>query len=452
MMRFRLDGPRVSRLGPALHGGKMTVTFRGWSMTAVAAFFSILAAGTVNAQSFYDAITEVARTKVQQPSHLRSDMPPTLNPATPASAPPPIGTLPPAENPQAQPQSVTKEDGYRYQPSADENAQNWPNAEVQIARARCRFLLRHIKAEVVPLDPIKDGACGDPAPVKLVSVGTKPKVTFDPPALVNCDMVQSLHDWIIKDLQPLARRHLKSPITSVETMSSYSCRNAYGRKDTRLSEHARANAMDIRGFRTAKGKKTELIAHWGPTQRDITASKLAAAQRKAKKAEIARAAVATEAGNRQTAAASLPAREATQPEKKPDVAAAKVVVAATESDPAAPESDSDSLPRLSFRPSFLDSLGGGAQTFGVAPSRLGGPALSALKAGETADPPSWPVLLVSDRIDISKSSSPSALFLHEAHRTACRIFGTVLGPEANRAHRNHFHVDRAQRDLGNYCR
>ena len=36
-------------------------------------------------------------------------------------------------------------------------------------------------------------------------------------------------------------------------------------------------------------------------------------------------------------------------------------------------------------------------------------------------------------------------FLRGAHQAACRIFGTVLGPEANSAHKNHFHVDMADR-------
>jgi hypothetical protein len=32
-------------------------------------------------------------------------------------------------------------------------------------------------------------------------------------------------------------------------------------------------------------------------------------------------------------------------------------------------------------------------------------------------------------------------FLHQAHDDACDIFGTVLGPDANDAHHNHFHLD-----------
>jgi hypothetical protein len=43
------------------------------------------------------------------------------------------------------------------------------------------------------------------------------------------------------------------------------------------------------------------------------------------------------------------------------------------------------------------------------------------------------------------------LFLRGAHRAACQIFGTVLGPEANSAHKNHFHVDMAERKHQAIC-
>ena len=36
-------------------------------------------------------------------------------------------------------------------------------------------------------------------------------------------------------------------------------------------------------------------------------------------------------------------------------------------------------------------------------------------------------------------------FLRAAHRSACKLFNTVLGPEANNAHQNHFHLDMAER-------
>jgi hypothetical protein len=42
--------------------------------------------------------------------------------------------------------------------------------------------------------------------------------------------------------------------------------------------------------------------------------------------------------------------------------------------------------------------------------------------------------------------------LKEAHRTACGPFGTVLGPNADRYHKDHFHFDTARYRSGPYCR
>lgn len=42
--------------------------------------------------------------------------------------------------------------------------------------------------------------------------------------------------------------------------------------------------------------------------------------------------------------------------------------------------------------------------------------------------------------------------LKRMHKAACGIFGTVLGPNANRYHRDHFHFDTARHRSGSYCR
>jgi hypothetical protein len=52
---------------------------------------------------------------------------------------------------------------------------------------------------------------------------------------------------------------------------------------------------------------------------------------------------------------------------------------------------------------------------------------------------------------ISQPRSPEAAFLRNVHAGACRIFGTVLGPEANEAHRNHLHLDLAPRKRTAFC-
>ncbi len=418
----------------------------------------IAAIGTIQlesaaAQSFYEKITAVARTKVEPKPRPRSAHNPAIASERSGSANAShLGNPPPAI-------SKVKQNSANANNSGKATDQNrWSNADIQIARARCQHILRGIKAEFVAMEPIKRGACGDPAPLKLKSIGSKPRVKFNPPAVVNCDMVVSLHKWIVNDLQPLARRHLKSPIVGVETMSSYSCRNAYGRKDTRLSQHARANAVDIRGFVTAKSARARLLAHWGPTQRAIRAAKRAK-ERAEEKKRLAKAAA------EKAVIAAAKAKDKAAKKAAKDTASATSAVTAEAATPAELEA---SMPQV--RPSILEGLSAlmagntdpqkntrtPASGFSLAPSKLGGPALASAAAANPAEEfeqaPSWPVYLVSKNANPAKARTPRARFLREAHRTACGLFGTVLGPEANNAHRNHFHVDMAKRKLGAYCR
>lgn len=62
---------------------------------------------------------------------------------------------------------------------------------------------------------------------------------------------------------------------------------------------------------------------------------------------------------------------------------------------------------------------------------------------------------------VAKSEAPSAAqngprsaeadFLRSVHASACTVFGTVLGPEANEAHRDHFHLDMKYRRHKSLC-
>ena len=52
--------------------------------------------------------------------------------------------------------------------------------------------------------------------------------------------------------------------------------------------------------------------------------------------------------------------------------------------------------------------------------------------------------------DWNKGAAGTAL--RQMHKSACGPFGTVLGPEADRYHRDHFHFDTARYRSGSYCR
>lgn len=45
-----------------------------------------------------------------------------------------------------------------------------------------------------------------------------------------------------------------------------------------------------------------------------------------------------------------------------------------------------------------------------------------------------------------------ARFLRRVRDSACRVFGTVLSPDYNAAHRDHFHLDQQGRGIGGVCR
>ncbi|MEO1280282.1 MAG: extensin family protein [Pseudomonadota bacterium] len=315
-------------------------------------------------------------------------------------------------------------------PAPDQYSQD----DIQLAQARCRRLLGKIKAVTLSEAPIKKGPCGDAAPVKLISLGSSPEVAVVPPAIVNCDMVVALHSWLKNDLQPLARKHLKSPIVKLENMSSYSCRNAYGRKNGRLSEHAKANALDIRGFVTAKGKRARLLNHWGPTGRDIKAYRVA----RKKEAEERKARLAAaKAKSDELASSKGSSGEA-------DVARAGAV-------PPTPALRKTTLID-GFSSVTLGNSAGSAPALSLAPNKLGGPVpVPSKKTGTGAGSGATPVVKVAAPAEPKPAWTGRALFLKEAHKRACRLFGTTLGPEANNAHRNHFHVDLAPRKRSNYC-
>jgi len=273
--------------------------------------------------------------------------------------------------------------------------QAWTAQEIELAQARCAALLKGLDVVAVPEVPIREGPdCGAPAPMKLVSLGSNPQVSFSPPPTVTCDMIAALHRWVQKDVQPLARRHLGAPVIRIETMSSYSCRNAYGRRDSRLSEHGKANALDLGAFVTAGGQAAMVVADWGPTARDIAAQ--------GHNAESERAAAAAAAADEPASGAPAAAPPMTAGVRilRPDapVAVPGIVVQF-------PGLGQQPLPGLGLAP----------------PSRLGGPKPDSPAAGGKSD------------------------FLRAAHVSACRLFNTVLGPEANLAHRNHFHIDLAER-------
>jgi hypothetical protein len=357
---------------------------------------------------------------------------PAPEPATDAAAAPQSAKIPPSF-PKTVDQAKAETE------AAKKPAEKWSNADIADAKAHCAVVLHRIHAIAIPHEPIKEGACGAPAPVELVSIGQNPEVALSPPAIVRCDLAETLVNWLENDLQPLARKRLKSEIIKIETMSSYDCRNAYGRKTTHLSEHGLANAVDIGGFVTASAKTASVLDDWGTPQREILANIAA------EKAETEKR-MAEQAAADNSAQANLASGKGST--KVAPMAATATMLGA----PAAGIARStiiEGVPKLT-----VTLPGAMAQTNSAAVSiasldRLGGPTPHLLNA--RAQKFSDKTLVAMHTNDGAEHDTPERVFLHEAHAAACRIFGTTLGPEANADHRNHFHVDMAPRTVTKIC-
>lgn len=222
----------------------------------------------------------------------------------------------------------------------------WTPAAIAQAQATCQRLLGNLNVSYSAREPIREGRCGAPYPVLVNALGAEPSVRIDPPAILTCAMAADLSRWLDETVQPAARQLLKAPIVRLRNAASYVCRNRYDDPEARLSEHARANAIDIAAFITEDGQTVTLSDYW-------------------------------------------------QTESEQQVAAgadAEAEVTAHASAPQPPAS-------LSENP-----------------------------------------------------ADPRSKFLQELHVGACRVFGTVLGPDANQDHLDHFHLDAAKRTRGAYCR
>jgi hypothetical protein len=263
----------------------------------------------------------------------------------------------------------------------------WTESEVAAAKARCAKLLAGLAIEYEPLPPLKEGLCGTPAPIRVKSIGSDPKVAIDPPATVTCAVAAGVGAWLSRTVQPKARALIGAPVVKLSNASSYVCRNRYNGTDTKLSEHALANALDVTEFVFQSGEKVTVLGSWP------------------------RVAAADTTG-------SITPAQATRPNADDAVQVTKAKVSARVN-PFAVPIDAKSNPFV------LPTVA----------AKVPPPAPSA--EASAPEPKAAP-----DR---------TAEFVRKVHDDACSIFGTVLGPEANDAHKNHFHLDMKKRRRSAFC-
>ncbi len=99
------------------------------------------------------------------------------------------------------------------------------------------------------------GECGAVDAVLLDSVilADQAKVAVSPPATLRCTMAEQVAIWLREDVARLALKR-GAPLRGLDNFDSYECRGRNRVRGATLSEHGRANALDVRGFKLANGE------------------------------------------------------------------------------------------------------------------------------------------------------------------------------------------------------
>jgi hypothetical protein len=99
------------------------------------------------------------------------------------------------------------------------------------------------------------GECGAVDAVILdgVILPDQAKVVVSPPATLRCTMAEAIAIWVREDVAPAALK-LGAPLRGLDNFDSYECRGRNRVPGATLSEHGRANALDVRAFKLANGE------------------------------------------------------------------------------------------------------------------------------------------------------------------------------------------------------
>jgi hypothetical protein len=123
--------------------------------------------------------------------------------------------------------------------------------QVRLSSGRAVFkALGEVKGE-----PGQPPGCGGPDVVLLqrIILPDRTEVAVEPPATLRCEMAEAVTEFVRHDLAAAADA-LGSSLRAVENYDSFDCRGRNRVAGAKLSEHGRANALDIRSVRLKDGR------------------------------------------------------------------------------------------------------------------------------------------------------------------------------------------------------
>jgi hypothetical protein len=101
--------------------------------------------------------------------------------------------------------------------------------------------------------------------VQLLDIGT-PVANL---GAMTCPLARQFTRWAREAVQPAANAWLGSPVVRIESFGTYACRPVNSREGAKLSEHGRANAVDVAAFRLADGRRITVLDGWRSEDEDV---------------------------------------------------------------------------------------------------------------------------------------------------------------------------------------
>ncbi len=313
--------------------------------------------------------------------------------------------------------------------------ETWTAAEIDAAKARCTAALKGLDADVTAEAPIKEGLCGTPAPIRLSRLGG---VTFTPAALINCGML-------------VAAQHLDQQGAAAVGAAPARRQDHQDRGDERLllPHRVRPRRSQAEPSTPTSTRSTSAASSPPRSEEVVVLERLGRHQPRHRRCGGGRQGQGRAARRRAGQAAN-----AQRDNLRDGKSGAGETPAPTPTASAlgTPGSGAVKATRSGGIDKVTVILSGSGKK--PAAARLGGPDDQLLaevdKRSKEPLTASLPTAVSPDLL-AAPPTGPRARFLREAHAAACRIFGTTLGPEANEAHRNHFHVDMAERKVKKIC-
>jgi hypothetical protein len=103
-----------------------------------------------------------------------------------------------------------------------------------------------------------EGGCRTVGTIQLLDIG----LPITNLKAITCPLARNLTTWAREDVPVAARSWLGARVTRIESFGTFSCRPVNSRPGARLSEHGKANAVDLAAFVLADGRRINVLEGW----------------------------------------------------------------------------------------------------------------------------------------------------------------------------------------------